>query len=443
MQLHSIPFLFYFLPCMLAVYYIVPRSWRSGVLTLGSLVFYWIVSSYQWWSLALLVVLTVSGYFFGLILSRYRRTWVFVMALVIPAGTLVFFKYYNGGRLLPVGLSFYVFQILAYLIDVYRERLPAERGLLSFGAQTVMFPKLLSGPLMNPKKLQDQEKRTRCSKHNFHMGLQELILGLSLKVLLADRVGGLWAQAGVIGYESITTPFAWMALVAYAMRLYFDFYGYSLMAIGLGHMLGYNLPMNFLDPYCACSVSEFYRRWHATLGAWFREYIYIPLGGNRKGLLRTICNLAVVWLLTGIWHGTTAGYLVWAGFLFLLIVNERLWLGRLLKHCGIFAHVYTVIMILLSWVPFAIGSGEEMAIFFSRLFSISAGISGSRDYLTWGGDYTILLAVGVVLATPLPRLVWRKIRKSWFTDCLLFILFWAAFYCIATAAQDPFLYFQY
>jgi alginate O-acetyltransferase complex protein AlgI len=278
---------------------------------------------------------------------------------------------------------------------------------------------------------------------NFHTGLQELILGLALKVLLANRIGSLWAQAAVVGYESISTPFAWMALVAFAMQLYFDFWGYSLMAVGLGHMLGFRLPENFRDPYASKSVGEFWRRWHASLGAWFRVNIYFPMGGSRKGNVRTVFNLLVVWLFTGVWHGIGGNYLVWALFLVILIINERFWLGKLLKKSNVWCHIYTVLAILLSWVPFAIGDWNDMLMFCGRLFAVAGETLNPSDFIIWGKEYVALLIGGVICATPLPRYLWNKVKVHPITDIFLFALFWIAVYFVITSAQDPFMYFQY
>jgi len=296
---------------------------------------------------------------------------------------------------------------------------------------------------MDPRQLKLQEKFCRPSKGDIHEGVETFILGLGYKVLIANRLSGLWAQAATVGYESISTPFAWMTIVAYAMRLYFDFYGYSLMAMGIGKMLGYNLPDNFLDPYASGTVSEFYRRWHATLGAWFREYVYIPLGGSRCGPLRNVINLAIVWLFTGLWHGVGGNYLLWAGILFFFILNERLWLGKLLKKTHVLCHIYTVVVILLSWVPFAIGDWNQMLVFFGRLFGRMGNTLNPNDFLIWGESYFGLLSAGAVLATPFPGKVWKTLRGTTLGNVILFILFWASVYYIATAAQDPFLYFQY
>ena len=443
MQFNSIEFLFFFLPAFLTVYLLAPARAKSPILLLGSLLYYVLACSGSYWQLILLVGMTGLSYLAGLTLRKAGRGALLAVYLTFLAGILVFFKLYDGGRYLPVGMSFYLFQISAYLIDVFRGKTAPQSNLISYASQTVMFPKLLSGPLVSPESLRAQAQDCRPHFRRFHEGLQELILGLGLKVLLANKLSGLWGQAGSLGYENVSVPFAWMALSGYAMRLYFDFYGYSLMAMGLGKMLGYDLPRNFDDPYASKTVSEFYRRWHVTLGAWFREYVYIPLGGNRKGTIRTILNLAVVWLLTGLWHGVGGNYLLWAGILFVLIVNERLWMGRLMKRSHVISHVYLVFVILLSWVPFAIGDFGQMIAFFGRLFGVGGAVLNPMDYLSAGITYGPLLAAGVILATPIPRKIWEKCRNSTLADLFLLLIFWLVVYSVSTAAQDPFLYFQY
>lgn len=442
MQFNSIPFIFYFLPVFLAVYYIAPLRARSFVLLCGSSLFYYFAIGKQLWPLLLLLMLTLFTYLMGRVLQRSRSKVLLGMLLVFLAGMLVFFKCYAGGKYLPVGMSFYLFQMTAYLMDVQRRRCRAEKSFLRYGAQITMFPKLLSGPLASPERLRVASLSPCSCGNTFHCGLQEFILGLGFKVLLSDRIGGLWAQAGVYGYDSISTPFAWLAIVSFALRLYFDFYGYSLMAMGLGRMLGYHLPPNFLDPYGSRSVSEFYRRWHATLGAWFRDYVYIPLGGSRRGTLRTICNLAVVWAFTGFWHGVGGNYLLWAGFLFVLIVMERLFLGKVLKAVPILGHGYTVFAILLSWVPFAIGDWDKMVTFLAKLFGRGIAVN-PLDYQLQLRQYWPLLLLGIFFALPISTKLLNWLRRHAIGDVLLFVLFWVAVYFVATSAQDPFLYFTF
>lgn len=442
MQFNSIPFLFYFLPVFLAVYYITPKRNRNFLMLCGSAVFYYFAVGRRWWCLGLLCGLTFLVFWAGQWLQLSRSKGLLGLCLIGLAALLIFFKCYAGGTLLPPGMSFYLFQMAAYLIDVFRRECPEERSFLRMGAQFMLFPKLLSGPLVQPKKLQMASRHPSFCANTFFHGLQELILGLAMKVLLADRLGGLWVQAGVAGYRGISTPLAWMSLVAFALRLYFDFYGYSLMAMGIGRMVGYHLPQNFRDPYGACSVSEFYRRWHITLGAWFREYMYIPLGGSRKGTARTLFNLAVVWAFTGFWHGVGGNYLLWAGFLFFLIAMEKLWLGKVLKAAPVLGHGYTVFMILLSWVPFAIGDWEKMLCFLGKLFA-QGTVVNPLDYQIIGAQYWPYLLAGVFFALPVSTKLLNKLRRTVWGDILLLGLLWAAVYCIATSAQSPFLYFQF
>ena len=442
MQFNSIEFIFYFLPLFLAVYYIFPQNLRSNVLLIGSFAFYALACSGNYWWLLVLGLCTLFCYGAGRTLRGNHKKMRLVLYLSLLALLRIFAKVFRGGRYLPAGLSFYLFQLTAYLIDVYRQRLEPRQNVLDFASEIAMFPKLLSGPLMAPAQLH-KGKSGNLDYGKIHEGIQLLILGLALKVILANRLGGLWAQPSVAGYEGISAPAAWLALTGYAMQLYFDFYGYSLMAIGLGKMLGFDLPRNFDHPYASKTVSEFYRRWHMTLGLWFREYLYIPLGGNRGSMLKTILNLAVVWLFTGLWHGVGGNYLIWAGFLFVLIVNERLWLGKWLKKSNVLCHVYLVFVILLSWLPFAVGDWNQMIVFLGRLFAVGAAPANPKDYILWGKDYIGLLAGGVLFATPLPEKVWNRIRHTIGADVLLVVLFWVVVCYISTAAQDPFLYFKY
>lgn len=443
MQYNSISFLFYFLPLFLAIYYLFPAKLRNIVMLAGSLVFYYISVRSRPWMLALLVGLTLLAYVIGRLSVRKAFRWSFLVAIAGLAGVLVFFKLYDGGVYLPVGLSFYLFQIAAYLIAVYQGKVEAEANVIRFSTGILMFPKILSGPLMAPGDLGEQLKTRQYRLDQFHKGLQELILGLAMKVMLANRLGGLWAQAAVVGYDNISPAFAWLALLAFAMRLYFDFHGYSLMAMGIGRMLGFQIPRNFDDPYASRSVSEFYRRWHVTLGAWFRDCIYIPMGGNRKGTALTVFNLLVVWALTGFWHGVGGNYLLWAGILVFFIILERLFLNKLLKKTYVLAHLYTVFVILVSWVPFAIGDFGQMSVFMGRLFGLAGTTINATDFVGQASNYVWLLVAGVILATPFPRKLWEKIRACWIVDIFLFVLFWIAVYYVATAAQDPFMYFQF
>ena len=443
MQFNSIEFIFYFLPAFLAIYYIVPAQWRNAVLSLGSLAFLAFNCSGNYWWVAFLAVMTVVTWHVGVWIWNGRRKWILVLGLLLLGGILIFFRTSAGSLILPLGLSFYSLQMAAYMIDSYRGEMDQLPSLLHYSTQILMFPKLMSGPLVLPREMQRQVWGRGYLPEDFNRGLQKLILGLALKVLLADRLGGLWSQAGVFGYESISTPFAWMALIAFALQLYFDFWGYSLMAMGLGRMLGFELPENFHAPYASKTVSEFYRRWHMSLGGWFKEYVYFPMGGSRCGKWRTILNLAVVWVLTGLWHGFGVNYLIWAGILFFCIANEKLWLGKVMGRSRIICHIYVLFAILMSWLPFAAGDPSQIICYLGRLFAFSGETLNPVDYLVWGRRYVWLLLAGLTLATPLPQYIWDRIKNKWWVDVLLFGVFWVVIYFISTSSQDPFVYFQY
>ena len=436
MLLTDVAFLFYFFPLFLAIYYITSEKQKYLTILIGSLIFYAFQENVHLWQPLLLLGLTVLCFFVGM----FRKKWLIASGIGLLSGLLLFFKVWHNGSLLPLGMSFYVFQMIAYLADIWKNRLEPERDLAAMSAQLLLFPKLLSGPLMEPDQLQAQMKRPKLSQLRFRAGLQELVLGLAYKILLADRLAGLWAQATGIGYDRITAGLAWAALLAFGLRIYFDFQGYSMMAVGIGKMLGFQLPGNFDDPYMARSVSEFFNRWHITLYRWFRNYLYIPLGGSRKGRGRMVRNVIVVWTFTGLWHGFSGNYLIWAMFLAFWILQEKLWLGQILNKIPAFAHLYTVILVLLSWVPFAIGDLQGMGDFLLGL--TRTGVSMSDLYRLLHIYWPDLIA-GVLFATPIPGAFFDLVRDSVWCDCGLFVLFWVCVYQITTAEQNPFLYFSF
>lgn len=316
MSFHSFAFLGCFLPLMLGIYYILPERARNGALVLGSLLFYAFGVRDRLWNLALLAGLILVTYGLGCGLKRKKgKRLLLTLALVLLFGLLAGFKWsrlWSSGVLLPLGMSFYTFQMAGYLVDVYRGA-PAERNFLRYSGEILLFPKLLSGPLTPYGALRPQMERRRYSAAGFDRGLREFILGLAMKVLLADQLGGLWRQVKTLGFESVSTALAWMGILAYSLQIYFDFCGYSKMARGLGRMLGFQLPRNFDHPYAARTMTEFWRRWHRSLGVWFRDYVYIPLGGNRKGIARRDANLLLTFLVSGLWHGANWTFLVWGG----------------------------------------------------------------------------------------------------------------------------------
>ena len=278
-------------------------------------------------------------------------------------------------------------------------------------------------------------------------GLKTFTIGLGLKVLLANRLGGLWNEAGTVGYESISTPFAWLAITAFSLQIYFDFYGYSLMAKGLGRIMGFTIPENFHDPYLSLSMTEFWRRWHMTLGSWFRDYVYIPLGGSRKGKLMTFRNMLAVWALTGFWHGASWNFILWGLLMFALISVEKLGLIRILERVLALGHLYMAFAISVSWVLFAVTDLSQMAVYFTRLFPFLPQPEGmayfAGDYLKYGRLYGLSLAAGLVFATGLPMKLYRRFKNSPAAAVVLLAVFWGCVYCMKMGMDDPFLYFRF
>ena len=278
-------------------------------------------------------------------------------------------------------------------------------------------------------------------------GLRQFTIGLGLKVLIANQVGGLWKDVEAIGFESISTPLAWMGLIAFSLQIYFDFYGYSLMAKGLGSILGFRFPSNFAHPYMSTSMTEFWRRWHMTLGSWFREYVYIPLGGNRRGALITFRNLLAVWILTGLWHGASWNFILWGLVLFVLISIEKLGLRKVLAKRPAIGHIYMLFAIPITWLLFAVTDISQIAIYLQRLFPMFApereAAYFAGDYLKYGRLYAISLCAGLIFMTPAPRNLYNRWKKSPISAVVLLIVFWCCVYCMKIGMDDPFLYFRF
>ena len=409
MVFSSFEFLFRFLPAFLIIYFITPKKFRNAVLFLGSIAFY--TYGEAQYVLLLLASVTVN---YVIARSMYktpedgrgrRQAVLLVLALCYDFGMLFFFKYSGLTTKLPLGISFYTFQIAAYVIDVYRGIVPAEKSYVNLGTYLTMFPQLIAGPIVNYTEVSSCLKRRTVTARDFESGVRILVIGLGSKVIIADRVGMLWNNVQTIGFNSISTPLAWLGAVAYSMELYFDFAGYSMMAIGLGKMLGFQIPVNFRFPYISKSVTEFWRRWHITLGRWFRDYVYIPLGGSRKGRLRTMFNLFAVWTLTALWHGAGYNFLIWGGMLLGALFLEKLFLLPFLQKSKVIGHVYLLLFVPVTWMAFTITDVHQLGIYLTRMFpfvNAHTGMVNSMDYIKYLKDYDSLLAMGVLFATPVP-----------------------------------------
>lgn len=371
MVFSSLTFLLMFLPAVLIVYFAVPRRGKNAVLFIFSLLFYaWGEPIY----VCLMIFSTVLDYSCGRLVEKYRGTSKqkigLIISICVNLGLLFFFKYtdffigtVNGvfgtsipqlNLPLPIGISFYTFQTMSYTIDVYRGDAKMQKNIISFGAYVSLFPQLIAGPIVRYQDIADQLDERTHSFDKFGDGAKRFVTGLGKKVLLANNIGLLWSTISATEAASLTTVGAWLGIIAFAFQIYFDFSGYSDMAIGLGKMFGFSFLENFNYPYISKSVTEFWRRWHMSLGTWFRDYVYIPLGGNRKGLPLQIRNIAVVWLLTGFWHGASWNFVLWGVFYGILLVCEKLFLLKWLKKVPSFVgHIYTMLTVLLGWVLFA------------------------------------------------------------------------------------------
>lgn len=443
MSFSNLYFIFAFLPVTLILYYAVPKRLKNYVLLFGSLLFYGLGS---WWQTGLLAADVVANYFLsGTFAGKNkprRRLW-FWSSVGANVAMLVWFKCQGT---IPVGISFYTFQMIAYLADVYRGTIDREESLLRFGTYLFFFPKLQEGPITRYDELSQNLRRPVCHAENLDAGFRMFVVGLAYKALLADKLAGLWNQLSVIGYDSVSTPMAWLGMFAYALQLYFDFSGYSLMAIGIGRMFGFSLPSNFLFPYCSTSVSEFYRRWHATLGRWFRDYVYIPLGGSRAGMARTIGNLLFVWLLTGLWHGMRWNFVLWGLSLFVLIALEKLFLRKWLEKFPMLGHLYVLFVIPLTWMLFANTNIVDIAVYFSRLFAVGGACTSvyACDWLEYGRAYAPYLLAGCVFLLPGCEKFLTEYKKyRLVTMTVLLVLFWMSVYSIHCSANNPFMYLQF
>ena len=460
MVFSSQTFLFFFLPLAGLCVLIRSKPVQNAMLLIASLIFY------AWGEpkmVVLMVLVTLVAYGSGFAIVHFEarpraKKAALIAAIVVILGNLVVFKYLNflcrtfsflgltdPGIALPIGISFYTFSAGGYLIDVYRGTVAPERSLLTFGTYLTMFPKLVSGPIASYAQLQPEFGTRDVSLRQTVDGLKLFVFGMALKILLANQLGGLWSDVTTIGFESLSTPLAWMAAFAYSFQLYFDFWGYSLMAIGIGRMLGFHLPENFRCPYLALSMTEFWRRWHITLGTWFREYLYFPLGGSRCSRGRMIFNLLVVWLATGLWHGAHLNFLLWGLGLFVILTVEKLWLKKYLDRWPVLGHLYMLVLIPLSWAVFSVSDLGQLGAYFGRLLPLFSHTAAAYplDFLKYGKTYGVFLVLGLVCSTSLPAYLYRRLKGTWVGAVILAVLFWLCLFCLSKGMNDPFMYFRF
>ena len=459
-------FMFYFLVFTLAIYFVVPRKFRNLVLLISSLFFYyWGEREY----VSIMFLSTVIDYTHGMIVERCKEKGNIKGAKIAVGSSiffnlalLVFFKYWDflAGSLqaigipapilgihLPIGISFYTFQTMSYTVDVYRGDTRAQRSILNFGTFVTLFPQLIAGPIIKYKDLGDQIDQRTTSADKFAAGVQIFMVGLGKKLLLANNVGQLWDAYKAMAPGELTVAGAWLGIVAFSLQLYFDFSGYSDMATGLGRMFGFDFLANFNYPYISKSITEFWRRWHISLGTWFREYLYIPLGGNRCSKPRWIFNLLMVWAATGIWHGASWNYLIWGLYFFALLVLEKFLLAKWLnKAPAAVCHVYTLFLVLVSWAIFAIEDFGQLTAYLQVMFGLGGVPVFNRAFVYYLVSYLPVLTVAAVASTPAGKLLYHKLSPTWQKVVCLVLVLAGLTVCTAylvASTYNPFLYFRF
>lgn len=464
MVFSSLPFLFAYLPLTLLLYFIAPLRWRNFVLLIVSLLFYgWGEPVYIW----IMILSILIDYTHGILVDKYRERdklarWFVAESVIFNLLLLGFFKYWDFfaanlslipgisipqfGIPLPIGISFFTFQTMSYTIDVYRQDAPAQKNIISFGAFVTMFPQLIAGPIVKYKAVAQELIEREHSMENFAQGAQRFVVGLSKKVLLANNIGALWdMQLNAYRAGTMTLTGGWLGLLAFAFQIYFDFSGYSDMAIGLGQIFGFRFPENFNHPYLADSVSDFWRRWHMSLTSWFREYLYIPLGGNRGGMWKTLRNIFLVWFCTGIWHGASWNFILWGLYFFIWLMLEKYVFRNLLnKAPRAVKHLYTLLVVLFGWGIFAIDNLNTMSGYFAVCFG-GGTLWNAMDGYTLR-SYAVILVVLAVASTEFGLHIWQNLSeksRSLLRPVLMMLGLVVCTAYLVDGSYNPFLYFRF
>lgn len=466
MVFSSTIFLCVYLPLVLLGYYICPKKGRNLFLLIVSLVFYaWGEPKYVF----LMIFSILVNYIFGRLMDKHRENkkrlkLMLVLSVVIDLGLLSVFKYTDfvitninaifGSSFdllniaLPIGISFYTFQAMSYTIDVYRNDVRVQKNLIDFGMYITMFPQLIAGPIVRYADVQDQLAERSVTTADFSEGVMRFVVGLGKKVLLANQMGAVWSDIYALGGD-VSALMAWTGAIAYTFQIYFDFSGYSDMAIGLGRMFGFKFPENFRYPYQSVSITDFWRRWHITLSTWFKEYLYIPLGGNRRGLARQALNLLIVWSLTGFWHGAGWNFVMWGLYYFVILFIEKLFLLKALdKLPKFFRHVYALLLIIIGWVIFASDDVSVLLPYLGSMFGANGAVGGMDVYTLL--TKAVLLIICCIASTELPKKLFLSAagamnEKAAFTlkSVLTIALLAMSMILLIGDSYNPFLYFRF
>ena len=468
MLFSSISFLYYFLPLVILIYYIAPSRFKNLVLLASSLIFYgWGEPKF----VIVMIIAIIAGYIFGRLIEFYQDTKLakvfLILSIITSLGELFYFKYVdffigNFNNIfntsipllrvaLPIGVSFYLFQIMSYTIDVYRKQVVSQRNIISFGAYVSSFPQLIAGPIV---RYSDIEKQLNKREHSFDkcaVGIERFVIGLSKKVLIANALGELCNIFVASNDKSVL--FFWLYAISFTLHIYFDFSGYSDMAIGLGKIFGFDFIENFNYPYISKTVTDFWRRWHMSLGSWFRDYVYIPLGGNRVNKLRWLFNILCVWFLTGFWHGASWNFIIWGLYFALFLIIEKLFIKKYLDKSKFLAHIYLLLIIIIGFVIFNAINMQDAFYYIQSMFGLSDVSLISNEFIYYLRSYGFTIIVATVLSTPLLKNIYFKLinssnktivimMKVLTLVCLVILLLSSTAYLV-DGSFNPFLYFRF
>lgn len=461
MVFSSITFLFYFLPIVLAIYYLVPNKWKNIVLLIASFIFYFYGEPIY---VLLMLFSIICTYIFGLLINKYKKhaKLFLILFICISVGLLVYFKYIDfiiqninlwlTNKLdfiyvaLPIGISFYTFQMISYIVDVYRGQAKVQKNILKLAMYVSLFPQLIAGPIVRYTTIEAQLEKREYTMEKFALGVRRFIIGLGKKVLIANVLGEL--NSIFLASNDTSVLFYWLYAISAMLQIYFDFSGYSDMAIGLGKMFGFEFLENFNYPYIATSITDFWRRWHISLSSWFRDYIYIPLGGNRVSKIKWFRNILIVWMLTGLWHGAAWNFIIWGLYFGILLIIEKLFLGKYLEKLPkILSRIYVLLLVMISFIIF---NGEGI----NQIMQNIGGLVGignipiiSQESLYYFKSYFVVIIIGIIGATPILKNIAntnkaQKIMNILEPVFLLLILLVSTSY-IVDGSFNPFLYFRF
>ncbi|MBQ2687893.1 MAG: MBOAT family protein [Clostridia bacterium] len=461
MVFSSLTFWFIYLPLVLVLYYVTPKKARNIVLFLVSLAFYgWGEPVY----ISLMLITILINYIAGYLISKSqskKKLWL-ILSVVLNLSFLVFFKYSGmivstlnllpfinisfSAPALPIGISFYTFQAMSYTIDVYREECSVQKNPLVLGTYVTLFPQLIAGPIVRYTDVETQLTKRKETLEKFKSGVLLFLAGMGKKVLLANQFALMYKNLSETG-DGFGVLASWAGLLALTLQIYFDFSGYSDMARGLGRMIGFEFMVNFNYPYISRSITEFWRRWHISLSTWFRDYVYIPLGGNRKGFKRQIFNLFIVWLLTGLWHGASYNFVLWGLYFFVILACEKLFLSKILnKAPKAVGHIYSIVLIMLGWAIFSFDNMSELTAFLGSLFG-AQGVVATEAQASVMLSYLPICLAGCVLSTPLIKVLYEKVRNAKYAVlletafCIVIMLLCTA--SLVSESYNPFIYFRF